>query len=241
MLGKTHVVSSLALTHASLIGYTAYVNREAGAGSSQLLGLSIGEPLSIIQYVLSVITISAFVLLLLRVGGGRWLAGYLGIMALGLVALLVLFDSPYPLEITLVLLAFTLGSLLPDIDSDTSTIGKYIKPVSSIIPHRTITHTFWVIALIVWFGWQFDSIYLFALALGYTMHIAEDSFSREGICWFYPVLGRYNLIPGGSPMKRGRKPWRGYRTGGFAEILFFYGAIGVHTICFISVVWLNIV
>lgn len=235
MLGKTHVVGSLAIAHAGLLGYTVYQNRDSITSTDvaprSVLGLAIGEPLSLVSYSVIVTTVLLFVLLLLRVGKGKLLTGYFGLMLLLLVGLKVLFDSTYPFELAVLLLVFALGSLLPDIDSENSTIGKYIKPISRAIPHRTITHTIWVVALLIGLSWYLGSVYLLVLALGYTIHITEDAFSKQGICWFYPIIGSYDTFSGGGVKKHGRTTDFAYKTGGTGEELLFYGFVLIHVLC----------
>jgi inner membrane protein len=236
MLGKTHVVGSLALMHVGLTAYTAYKNRGGDVHimfdrpdvNLEILGFQFGRQLSLLEYSLIVMTVSLFILWLLRIGGRRMLIGYFGAVVLGISALLLVFDSNYSFQLALILLSFSFGTVLPDIDSEDSTIGKYIKPISRLIPHRTITHTIWAVLAIAGLAWSFESIYFFALALGYAVHIAEDSFSKQGIRWFYPIPA--------FRFKRWRFPFA-YETGGFAESMMFLLAIGTHTLCAGIVIW----
>lgn len=233
MLGRTHVIGSLALMHAGLLGYSVYANRneastENEGGYATVFGLPIGEPLSLIEYGLMVGAVGFFIMLLLRIGGSRLRIAQLVLMMGGLAALYFVADGDYPLTITFMLLCFALGTVFPDIDSETSTIGKYIKPISRAIPHRTITHTFWVVGLIAGLAWYFESVYLFALALGCAVHIAEDSFSQQGIQWFYPIPKL--------EFKRWKFPFA-YETGGFGETILFYAAIAIHVLCAGYVIW----
>ena len=39
--------------------------------------------------------------------------------------------------------------------------------------------------------------------LGYVLHLFWDSFSKAGICWFYPI-SNYRRYPNGAFVKRGR-------------------------------------
>ncbi|MCC2248950.1 metal-dependent hydrolase [Virgibacillus sp. AGTR] len=232
MLGRTHILSSLALMHTGLIGYTMYANRDVTESGKeeylQVFGLSIGKPMSIMEYGLMVAAVGFFILWLLHIGGHwRIRTTHLVLMAVSLILLRFTVGESYSFTITMVILCFALGTVLPDIDSNTSTIGKYIAPISSFIPHRTITHTIWAALLIAGIAWYFESIYLLALALGYTAHIVEDSFSEQGIHWFYPVP---------SFRRKRRLPFT-YETGGVAESMMFYAAIGVHTLCAVFVIW----
>lgn len=246
MLGKTHVVGSLAVAHVGLVAYTAMMNRKDEVEYMlykepvQVFGFELGEPLSLTAYALILATVTAFVLLLLRVGKAKIRFGYLGVIGFCLLALTLIFDSSYPFELALILLLFTLGTLLPDIDSETSTIGRYVAPIARAIPHRTITHTIWVVALILGFGIYLKSPYILALGVGYTIHILEDSFSKQGIAWFYPILGTYDTYSGGGTTKRNQSAFMkaiAYRTGGTAETIFYYGSIMIHIACVGFVTW----
>jgi inner membrane protein len=80
-------------------------------------------------------------------------------------------------------------SLLPDLDINTSKIGKNIGILSKIINiifgHRGFFHSFWIIII----------IYLFLLPLGYEIavlgylgHLILDMFTKQGIRLFYPFI-----------------------------------------------------
>ena len=97
--------------------------------------------------------------------------------------------------ITLFLLFFVLGTLLPDCDTKRSWIGRFFYlPVR----HRTLTHTIWFNLIFSFMGmiWQ----PLMGIALGVFTHLLCDSFSRQGICWLYP-LDRYKYFGHGRKVK----------------------------------------
>lgn len=106
---------------------------------------------------------------------------------------------------------FLLGTLLPDIDSKTSMLGRLVHiPVG----HRTWTHTIWVCALLFLpCIWQKIFIWLF---LGYVLHLFWDSFSKAGVCWFYPI-SQYRSY-GNAKVKR-LHILRLYRTGNTSEFV----------------------
>ena len=107
---------------------------------------------------------------------------------------------------------FALGSLLPDIDSRSSALGRYVHlPVK----HRTLTHTAWVVALLVLLGIRFR-VFIW-LAFGYFLHIFYDGLSNAGIAWFWP-LSRYITYPSGAVIKKGFR-FKLYRTGDASETL----------------------
>lgn len=111
-------------------------------------------------------------------------------------------------------LMFVVGTLLPDIDSPTSSINRilHLRYVRWPFPHRTLTHSIWpIIALIVlsaawpYFAW---------LAAGMATHIVLDAFSTSGVCLLWP-LTRYKR-------SRNRRRYSAhhlamYRVGGHME------------------------
>lgn len=242
MLGKTHVIGSLAAAHAGLL---IYLNNQpiaelASAEAPVLSGVSVSSPLSLMTYALVMTTVLLFVLLLLRVGNWHFYTAYTVVGSMILAGLYFVPSSTEGFQLATILLAFTLGALLPDIDSEESTIGRYFPFISKVIPHRTITHTIWAVMLLVGLGWYFDSILVLALAAGYALHILQDSFSKQGIAWFYPILGGYDHFGSGAVMKKGRrKPKLAYRTGGSGESALFYGSLAVHAVCVGLVLWMG--
>lgn len=244
MLGKTHVVGSLALGHLGLLGYFAYKNKDIESPDATyaepftLWGLEIGTPMGIIAYSLMVLATLLMVLILLRIGSGMLRLGFLILILFMTGGAYYLNDTTYGFDLLLIAVLFGLGSLFPDIDTPTSTIGKYFPFVGSIIGHRTVTHTIWAVLLLGGLTWYFSSIYLLAFTVGYTLHIIEDSFSRQGIAWFYPVVGGYNTFGSGAVMKQGRKPGKfAYHTGGTGEEVFFYASIVVNIACVGVIYW----
>lgn len=241
MLGKTHVVGSLAVAHVALIAYTTNKSNEyhiasgadgvgmVGAPSDglEIFGFQFGSSLSLMEYGLLSAVVTLFVLLLLRVGNKKMLGAYFGLIIACMAIMLLSFDTRYAFELSCIMLAFALGTILPDIDSPNSTIGKYVKPISELIPHRTITHTLWAVLLLGGLTWWFESIYLLALTLGYTLHILEDSFSKQGIRWLYPIPAKARI-----PIT--------YEVGGAGEMIMLIVAIAVHAVSAGFVVWSQI-
>lgn len=118
--------------------------------------------------------------------------------------------------------ALVLGSLLPDIDHPKSFIGKHNQLVSQVtnktLGHRGATHS-----LVVAFGIYFIFLFIakkyfsasamltpFWTLVGYLLHLVEDSFSKNGIHWFWPLSKK---------KKSRRKKVFYYRTGQLSEYL----------------------
>lgn len=73
--------------------------------------------------------------------------------------------------------AVVLGALLPDVDTKSSFVGRYIPLLPEILKHRGITH-YPSLAFVV-------SFFNYPLALGMISHIALDLLNPDGV----PVLG----------------------------------------------------
>ncbi|MBU1091798.1 metal-dependent hydrolase [Patescibacteria group bacterium] len=94
------------------------------------------------------------------------------------------------------------GSLIPDIDTATSAVGRTCFPIAMFIEkkwgHRTITHSFigWgivgIIALPLFFLRQG---YYYAFLVGYSSHILIDCCNKQGPMIFWPSLIRA-VLPG---------------------------------------------
>lgn len=105
------------------------------------------------------------------------------------------------------------GSLLPDIDSKRSMLGRYFH-----LPfkHRTWTHSIWPLAILMlaasatpWLAYAF---------FGYAMHLLCDAVSSAGICWAYPFT-RYIVYPNGAFVAPGHRV-KLYRSGEASETCF---------------------
>lgn len=105
------------------------------------------------------------------------------------------------------------GSLLPDIDSETSTFGsKFHLPFK----HRTWTHSVWAILLLLALSLFFPFVRF--VFLGYSLHLIEDSLSASGICFTYPFK-KYIEYDSGAFIAPGHK-LKLYHTGQSSEVLF---------------------
>ena len=88
-----------------------------------------------------------------------------------------------------VMASAALGSLLPDIDTPDSTLGRLIKPVSYAINnkfgHRTITHD--ILAAIIAFIVSFfvGNQIFFGIMLGILSHLFLDGLTRSGVTFNY--------------------------------------------------------
>lgn len=105
-----------------------------------------------------------------------------------------------------------LGSLLPDLDTSNSFIGRRLKiisyPLSRIVKHRGLLHSLTPVILIFDLGVFFKSLFIESIGLGYLLHLVSDTFSESGIKWFLPFYNKDFRMPL-SIMR--------YKTGGIKE------------------------
>ncbi len=101
------------------------------------------------------------------------------------------------------------ASLLPDIDSGYSKLGKkkIFMPVQMLSNHRGIFHTYTlciVASILLTFIYPVSALPFF---LGYSFHLIADSFTPQGIRPFWPLRVR---VAGG------------IKTGGSIDTTIFY-------------------
>lgn len=84
------------------------------------------------------------------------------------------------------------GSLLPDIDSPYSKLGKKLKPVSKIIKfifgHRGFFHSV-IPGILIYVIFRYIlnmKLIGIALLIGYLLHLVIDGLTKEGVNYFYP-------------------------------------------------------
>lgn len=225
MLGKTHVVNALTVAHVGLVFYIDHLDKQSVTlASNKFLGLE-SEVALLVEYSAIALSVIFLALFLFRVGKPSEQLTYIVMIASLLGIMYYTPENTGTLRVTLTLFAFTIGALLPDIDSQESTLGRYIKPLNKLVPHRTYTHTIWAIGLLYALSVYFDSIYLLAMTLGFFIHIVQDSFSLSGINWLYPFSfshkynKKYTIIP------------VRYRTGDKGERIIYYSSLVFHALC----------
>lgn len=110
-------------------------------------------------------------------------------------------------EMILFFILVLFGSLLPDLDTPKSKLGRRFPfyflsyPLYWLFGHRTWTHSFmfvvialiigWIIGFFLGWEWYLSS----ALAIGVASHVAGDFFFDGGVPLFYPFQKRkYKFI-----------------------------------------------
>ena len=109
---------------------------------------------------------------------------------------IIIDDKP----IILVVIFLILGSLIVDIDSKNSLIGRF-TPFHHFLKHRGITHTL-IAAIIISLPFMiYDESLGIIFLFGYLSHLLGDMMTPMGIKLFYPISNRrysLNLIKVGS-------------------------------------------
>lgn len=87
------------------------------------------------------------------------------------------------------------GSLMPDIDLHTSTLGKKHPKIAKAIKHRGITHTLLVPLIMIFLQWWLMGIHIpflpeliFGFNIGYIIHIVADMFNKKGVPILWPAV-----------------------------------------------------
>ncbi len=119
-------------------------------------------------------------------------------------------------EITAAVLIL-LASILPDIDSSTSFLGRKFKLLKNLLKHRGFFHSIFAMTtftIIVYAIFQ-EKILSWIFLIGYASHLLADSVTKEGTKLFYP---------------RDLKVKGPLRVGSFAEtvIIFILVVLTVH-------------
>lgn len=90
-----------------------------------------------------------------------------------------------------------IGSLAPDLDIPTSTLGQKVKPLSNCLyqtfGHRGAIHSPAILLIPIFLMWLFarenlwNWSYYQVFCTGYLFHLLQDTFTSGGIPWFYPL------------------------------------------------------
>jgi len=100
-----------------------------------------------------------------------------------------LYFLPYVNNQLLFIPIIIISSLLPDLDSANSYLGRkrFLRPLSMILKHRGILHTYTFCILISIILAMYYPIYALPFFLGYSFHLLADSFTTNGIRPFWPL------------------------------------------------------
>jgi len=114
-----------------------------------------------------------------------------GLAHISLAFLLSLFFNLNPLPTIL-------GSLLPDIDSPFTMIGRLFPWISYRLNekfgHRTLTHSWIPLSFLLIFYLIFQESFMLHFLIGYASHIFLDMLNKNGVMLFYPRRVCFTLI-----------------------------------------------
>lgn len=123
------------------------------------------------------------------------------VIALMFYFLFMALGVPFTLKADIV--ATVVGALIPDIDHTKSFISRAnllflgASKAISQTGHRGITHSmvglavFSILASLVVFYYNLDSLVIFAFMLGYFSHLAADSLNPSGVRWLQPFNNKF--------------------------------------------------
>ena len=89
--------------------------------------------------------------------------------------------------------AILVGSLIPDIDTRYSILGRY-NIFSYFMKHRGVTHTLVGMAMFSWVIYRIFGDFVWGFVFGYAMHLLMDSLTPMGIMWLYPYKKDYYSV-----------------------------------------------
>lgn len=112
----------------------------------------------------------------------------------------VYLDGPVGLDHQLVYYGTALlGSMLPDICHPKSWVGSKTKLFSTLVSktfgHRTITHSWLFLLIVIWLTNAWQTIYAedikYGLLTGIASHLILDACTTRGIQFLYPIKLRF--------------------------------------------------
>lgn len=132
---------------------------------------------------------------------------------------------PFPVFAVISMAAFFIGSIMPDIDSENSMLGKFLHLP---IEHRTWTHAVWVPIVLGLLSILHRCMSW--LTLGYLLHLVWDNLSKGGVCFFYPISKYRYFGNSGAKIKDGHFLYL-YRTGQPSEGIVVGALATVTVVC----------
>lgn len=104
-------------------------------------------------------------------------------------AAVCLFFLPHISSALLFVPTILIASVIPDVDTAFSNVGKHavFRPLQMVFRHRTLFHSFTlalVLSVIIAFYFPVVALPFF---LGYSFHLLADSFTVDGVQLFWPL------------------------------------------------------
>jgi len=124
-------------------------------------------------------------------------------------------------------IAVLIGSLVPDIDSSYSFLGKNLifRPIQFFIKHRGIMHSLFFGIFLFFIISYFSFVIGLGFLIGFLGHLILDLITKEGINLFWPVYFKIHGF---------------FKTGGFIESLIFLILISVDFVLIIGAILIKI-
>lgn len=100
---------------------------------------------------------------------------------------------------TKTLISSSLGALISDIDNPKSMIGRRLLflsyPINKLVGHRTLFHSFSLIAIILCIGYILtggidftNNLYFISFVTGFLGHLFQDTFTKKGCPLLWPFI-----------------------------------------------------
>lgn len=86
---------------------------------------------------------------------------------------------------------FLFASIIPDIDSRFSKVGKHFRFFNFFVKHRGAIHSFSFLLILGIVFFFFAREILFPFVFGYSLHLILDGITIQGIRPFYPIKFRF--------------------------------------------------
>lgn len=106
--------------------------------------------------------------------------------------------SPFDIQFWMALGVVLVGAMLPDLDHPDSTVGKRLGflayPITIIFGHRGLTHSLIAVGGLFYLAYAFESVWLWWLAFGYTLHLVGDYLTDSGVPLLWPLRKRYRFL-----------------------------------------------
>lgn len=120
----------------------------------------------------------------------------------------VLVALPYTSSKVVFVIVGLFASVLPDIDSHSSRLGRkgFFRVLTAFASHRGFFHSLLFMGLIYLVLFNFWSVAALPFLLGYSIHLFLDCFTYRGVRLFFPFKLRVRFI---------------FKSGGFFEIILF--------------------
>lgn len=139
----------------------------------------------------------------------------------------------------------SIGSIIPDIDSSKSFVGRYSRPVSvlveHILGHRRLLHSpLMVLLLIICCSITIPFSLWIGLIIGYLLHLFLDMHTARGIPLFYPIKNTCYTMSGKRSGKKGEFFRMIYLSGLFCLFLEVVGIVSMQKCSFTSVAFATI-